>query len=84
MADETLAVLPLTPFLTGEPVILGASVSTPADLLRSIGLPPIDAPGVLAAARRIALIHSIMDAAATAIHIVRLPHVYPDGGQVRR
>jgi hypothetical protein len=47
-------------------------------------LPPIDAPGVLAAARRIALIHSIMDAATTAIHIVRLPHVYPDGGQVRR
>ena len=67
--------LALTPFLTGEPGILGADVSTPADLLRALGLPPIEAAGVLAATSRIALVHSLTGAAATAaIRIVRLPH----------
>src|SRR5512138_813415 len=66
--------LALTPFLTGEPVILDA-VSTPVDLLRALGLPPLEVNGgVLAATLRIGLIHSLTGAApAVAIRLVRLP-----------
>jgi len=67
--------LALTPFLTGEPVTLGADVSTPGGVLRALGLQTLEAPGVLAVTSRVALIHSLTGAAeGLAIRVVRLPH----------
>jgi hypothetical protein len=74
-AEIVASQLALTPFLTGEPLTLGADVSTPADVLQAPGLPPLHAPGVLSVASRIALIHSLTGTAATvAIRLVRLPY----------
>ncbi len=67
--------LAFTPFLTGDPVALGADVATPADLLRALGLPALEAPGVLAVAPRVALIHSLTGVVeGVAVHVVRLAH----------
>jgi P-type Ca2+ transporter type 2C len=77
--------LALTPLLTGEPVALGADVSTPAESLRALGLETLEAPGVLAVTSRVALIHSLTGRAeALAIRVVRLPHapVFDDVGPV--
>jgi hypothetical protein len=65
--------LALTPFLTCEPVALGADVSTPGEILRALGLQTLEAPGVLAVTSRVALIHSLTGAAeGLAIRVVRL------------
>jgi calcium-translocating P-type ATPase len=70
--------LAFTPFLTGDPVALGAEVSSLPALARELGLPSLEGAGVLGVGPRVALIHSLTGAApGLAVRVVRLPHAPP-------
>jgi calcium-translocating P-type ATPase len=67
--------LALTPFLAGDPVALGAEMSSLQALARELRLPSLEGAGVLGVAPRVALIHSLTGAVeGLAVRIVRLPH----------
>ncbi|MEK7387738.1 MAG: HAD-IC family P-type ATPase, partial [candidate division NC10 bacterium] len=67
--------LAFTPFLTGDPVALGAEVSSLPALARELRLPSLEGAGVLGVAPRVALIHSLTGAVeGLAVRVVRLPH----------
>src|SRR3990172_490620 len=67
--------LALTPFLAGDPVALGAEMSSLPALARELELPSLEGAGVLGVAPRVALIHSLTGAVeGLAVRVVRLPH----------
>jgi len=70
--------LALTPFLAGDPVALGAEMSSLPALARELELPSLEGAGVLGVAPRVALIHSLTGAVeGLAVRVVRLPHAPP-------
>ncbi|MBI2160352.1 MAG: cation transporting ATPase C-terminal domain-containing protein [Candidatus Rokubacteria bacterium] len=67
--------LALTPFLAGDPVALGAEVSSLPSLAWELGLPSLEGAGVLGVGPRVALLHSLTGAVqGLAVRAVRLPH----------
>jgi calcium-translocating P-type ATPase len=70
-----MALLRLSPYLTGDPVTLGPEVSSVADLLRSLNLDFVATPGVLQLVPGVTLIHSLTGTGASvALRWIHLPH----------
>jgi calcium-translocating P-type ATPase len=67
--------LALSPFLTGDPLRPDPPVASLSELLSSLGIDPLDRPGFLPLAPRVALIHALTgEKGRVALRWVQLPH----------
>src|SRR6188768_1107535 len=69
------APLPISPFLSGDPVWLGPDIASPGDVLAQLELPPTGPPGCLVIASGVALIHSLTGGVGSVLlRWVNCPH----------
>jgi Ca2+-transporting ATPase len=70
----------LSPFLAGDPIRIGPDVVSLADLLRAAEPEPVDAPGVLALAAGVVLVHARMEGArGVRLRWILVAHALPLG-----